>query len=138
MQVGEAYSRSQMTILHRVRPRSTAARLRPWHIITVILGGYLALTLAAHGGDPMAFVIVGTRFDPGLPDGSMGYDGQFAYQMTLDPLNGWQRLNPPAYRYQRILYPALGKTFRSQPKRLATVVPVTRQLFRAHSGCFRV
>ncbi len=111
MQDGDAYSRSQMTTLHSIKPRRAAARLRPWHIISVILGGYLAITLAAHGGDPMAFVIVGTRFDPGLPDGSMGYDGQFAYQMARDPLNGWQRVDSPAYRYQRILYPALARLF---------------------------
>ena len=95
----------------RVQPRRIAARLRPWHLVGVLIGGYLALTLAANSGDPMTFVIVGTRFDPGLPDGSMGYDGQFAYQIARDPLSGWQRLDSPAYRYQRILYPALARLF---------------------------
>jgi hypothetical protein len=46
-----------------------------------------------------------------LPD-SDGYDGQFYYRLALDPFTGEQtaygvRIDTPAYRQQRILYPLL-------------------------------
>ena len=79
--------------------------LRPWHVVGLIALVYIALTLARYGGDPTKFVLVGTRYDPGLQDGTWGYDGQFAYQIARDPLGASRFLDVPAYRYQRILYP---------------------------------
>src|SRR5512139_1594311 len=93
-----------MTDVHR-SSRNAVVRLRPWHVVAVIALAYIALTLARYGGDPMKFVLVGTRYDPGLPNGTQGYDGQFAYQIARDPLNAARLLDVPAYRYQRILYP---------------------------------
>jgi len=79
--------------------------LRPWHIVGLIALAYIALILARYSGDPSKFALVGTRYDPGLPDGTWGYDGQFAYQIARDPLGASRFLDVPAYRYQRILYP---------------------------------
>jgi hypothetical protein len=70
---------------------------------------YVAVVLARAGWDPMVLVRVGTRFDPGIAGGSMGYDGQFAYQIALSPTNSVSKLDVPAYRLQRILYPLLAR-----------------------------
>ena len=87
--------------------RSTAMmkRMRPWHVVLAISLLYVLLTLARYNGDPKYFALIGTRYDPGVPDGRPGYDGQFAYQIARDPANGWTKTDVPAYRYQRIAYP---------------------------------
>jgi hypothetical protein len=91
-------------------------RIRPWHVVLAISLLYVLLTLARYNGDPKYFALIGTRYDPGVPDGRPGYDGQFAYQIARDPANGWTKTDVPAYRYQRIAYPiaarllALGNT----------------------------
>ena len=85
--------------------------LRPWWLVIVIAIVYLAVVVAAQGGDPLALATLGTRFSEGDPGGSEGYDGQFAYYIARDPLNGWQYCDVPAYRYQRILYPLLARLF---------------------------
>jgi hypothetical protein len=83
--------------------------LRPSFVVGLIALAYIALTLARYGGDPMKFALVGTRYDPGLPGGTPGYDGQFAYQIAHDPVNAPRFLDVPAYRYQRILYPLVAR-----------------------------
>ncbi len=70
---------------------------------------YLLAVFVANGGDARVFVTLGTRFTEGNPGGTEGYDGQFAYFIAADPLNAPQHLDAPAYRYQRILLPALGR-----------------------------
>ncbi len=85
--------------------------LRPWWFVTAIAVVYLAVVVAAQGGDPLALATLGTRFSAGDPSGSEGYDGQFAYYIARDPLNGWQYCDVPAYRYQRMLYPLLARLF---------------------------
>lgn len=78
-------------------------------MIVLLVGiAYVGLTLARHQGDPLAFALVGTRYSHGNPEGTQGYDGQFAYFIARDPLGGWRYCDVPAYRYQRILYPLLG------------------------------
>ena len=81
--------------------------IRPSHIVGLIALAYIVLTLARYDGDPKQFALVGTRYDPGVADGTWGYDGQFAYQIARDPLGASRFLDVPAYRYQRILYPLL-------------------------------
>ena len=77
-------------------------------MIVLLVGTvYVALTLARHAGDPLSFALVGTRYSQGDPDGTPGYDGQFAYFIARSPARGWQFCDVPAYRYQRILYPLL-------------------------------
>jgi hypothetical protein len=57
----------------------------------------------------MSFAIVGGVFDPRAANDSLGYDGQFAYQIARNPLEGWRYVDVPAYRYQRILYPMVAR-----------------------------
>jgi hypothetical protein len=80
-------------------------RIRPWHVTLLISLAYVLLTLARYDFDPKIFALIGTQYDPGIPNGRPGYDGQFAYQIARDPLNGWTKIDVPAYRYQRIVYP---------------------------------
>jgi hypothetical protein len=105
-----------MAIIHHSSPalaarhRGFAIRhLRPWHIVGLVALMYIALTLWRYGGDPMRFALVGSRFDPGLPGGTWGYDGQFAYQIARDPMGASRFLDVPAYRYQRLLYPLMAR-----------------------------
>jgi hypothetical protein len=81
------------------------ARIRPWHVVLLVCVAYVLLTLARYDFDPKIFALIGTQYDPGVSGGRPGYDGQFAYQIARDPLNGWAKIDVPAYRYQRILYP---------------------------------
>ena len=81
--------------------------LRPWTVVLMLGLAYVGLTLARHGGDPLAFALVGTRYSQSDPQGTWGYDGQFAYYIARDPASGWRYCDVPAYRYQRILYPLL-------------------------------
>ncbi len=83
--------------------------IRPFHLVGLIALAYIALTLARYGGDPLKFALVGTRYDPGVAEGTWGYDGQFAYQIARDPINAPRFLDVPAYRYQRILYPLIAR-----------------------------
>ena len=78
---------------------------RPWHVALLVCLAYVLLTLARYDFDPNYLALIGTKYDPGLPGGRPGYDGQFAYQIARDPVNGWTKTDVPAYRYQRILYP---------------------------------
>ena len=80
-------------------------RLRPWQVVLAISLIYAAITLARGNFDPKFFALIGPLYDPGVPGGQPGYDGQFAYQIARDPANGWLKTDVPAYRYQRILYP---------------------------------
>ena len=81
--------------------------LRPWVLVLLAALIYAGVTLVRHGYDPLAFAMVGTRYSQGDPQGSQGYDGQFAYYIARDPAQGWQYCDAPAYRYQRIVYPLL-------------------------------
>lgn len=83
------------------------ARIRPWLVVLVLGLAYVGVTLARYGGDPLSFALVGTRYGQGDPQGTQGYDGQFAYFIASDPAAGWRHCDVPAYRYQRILYPLL-------------------------------
>jgi len=77
-------------------------------VVVLLVGlAYVGITLARFGGDPLAFALVGTRYAEGDPEGTPGYDGQFAYFIARDPLGGWRHCDVPAYRYQRILHPLL-------------------------------
>ena len=83
--------------------------LTPTFVVIVVCLIYVLGVFIWAGGDPMAFVLLGTRFSEGNPQGSEGYDGQFAYQIALDPFEAASYLDIPAYRYQRILYPLLAR-----------------------------
>jgi len=38
-------------------------------------------------------------------DGQIGFDGQYAYFLAVDPVNARDYMDSPAYRYTRVLYP---------------------------------
>lgn len=82
-------------------------RIKPWMVVLLLGMTYVGITLARYEGDPLVFALVGSRYAHHEPDGTQGYDGQFAYFTARDPLNGWRHCDVPAYRYQRILYPIL-------------------------------
>lgn len=85
------------------------SRIRPWMAVTVLCLAYSLFVVAQNGGDPLALVTIGTRFSEGNLEGSEGYDGQFVYYIARDPSTAAQYIDVPAYRYQRILLPALGR-----------------------------
>jgi len=93
--------------MNKIRRCPAIHVLRPWMVVLVLALAYVGLTLARYGGDPLAFALVGTRYSQGDPQGTQGYDGQFAYYIARDPAGGWRYCDVPAYRYQRILYPLL-------------------------------
>jgi hypothetical protein len=80
-------------------------RYGPALVVFIITVGFSLLILTTNHWNPMAFVRLGTRYGQGDPNGTIGYDGQFAYQIALNPLGAAPYLDVPAYRYQRILYP---------------------------------
>jgi hypothetical protein len=77
-------------------------------LASVLLVG---ISIARAGGDPLALAHIGTRFSEGNVEGTEGYDGQFVYFISRDPVP--ERVAPhldvPAYRYQRILLPVLAR-----------------------------
>lgn len=84
-----------------------------WPVILVLLVAlsFLAYRLANRGWDAIGIAELGTLYRDGDPQGSEGYDGQFAYYIATSPAPHAvsQRLDVPAYRYQRILYPLLAR-----------------------------
>jgi hypothetical protein len=83
--------------------------LTPTAITMLVAIAYVLVVLYNAGGDPLAFVLLGSRFADGGPAGTEGYDGQFAYQIALNPAGAVPYLDVPAYRYQRLLYPLLAR-----------------------------
>lgn len=83
--------------------------LTPTTLVLFVCVIYTLGVLLVNNGDPMSFVLLGTRFSEGNPQGTEGYDGQFAYQIALNPLGAAPYVDVPAYRYQRILYPVLAR-----------------------------
>jgi hypothetical protein len=75
--------------------------------------GLVLFTLIKVDGDILQFVVIGTRFSEGDPNGSEGYDGQFGYYIALKPApqDVARHLDVPAYRYQRIVLPMLARIF---------------------------
>ncbi len=82
--------------------------LSAWLVIAFTAGLYVAITLSMHDNDPMVFVQAGSLYDSSVPGNTIGYDGQFYYFIAKDPLHAWSAMDIPAYRYRRIIYPALG------------------------------
>ena len=97
---------------------------RAWSVAAAMLLFYLIWTAAflLSGHDVRELILVGRRFaaqssasaaidtairaDPHYPYGPIvGYDGQFAYFIALDPVNARYYIDRPAFRYARIAYP---------------------------------
>jgi hypothetical protein len=84
-------------------------RIRPWIVVLFLASLYCLFTLARNQWNPMSFVVIGRQFDPAHGVSGLGYDGQFAYQIAINPLGASPFLDIPAYRYQRILYPLIAR-----------------------------
>lgn len=100
----------------------------PWAsalLIALLYLGVLFLQLSVHEQDPSYFIDIGDRFTADraavprsvriVPD-SAGYDGQFYYQIALNPfmpaaVNSGFRIDNGPYRNQRILYPLFAWLF---------------------------
>ncbi len=76
----------------------------------------MALYVFKNGGDPSALVCCGANRAGKYPYeavtapvGPNGHDGQFYYAIARDPwrLHGGERIDNPAARHQRVLYPAV-------------------------------
>ncbi|MCK5633520.1 MAG: hypothetical protein KAI06_00445 [Anaerolineales bacterium] len=90
---------------HRVKTFWPAA------LTLIISSAYILWRLTSFNMDAAALAEIGTRYADLNPDGSSGYDGQFALFVARDPnpQSVAKHLDVPAYRYQRILYPALAR-----------------------------
>ncbi len=100
--------------------------LWPAAVALLVAALFTGVRLEHGGGDPLALATLGERFGGGDPAGSEGYDGQFSYYIARD----WEpdavepHLDVPAYRYQRILYPALARAVAlGDPARIAWALP---------------
>ncbi len=82
---------------------------RPWIITLIVSLLYVGWILLLGDGDPLVFAEIGARFSEGDPAGTEGYDGQFFYYIAVDPINAPEKIDVPAYRFQRILYPFLAR-----------------------------
>ena len=86
--------------------------IRPWFVVTLLCFIYTAIVIGHNDGDPLALVTIGTRFSENIPaeaGGTEGYDGQFVYYIARDPSTAAAYIDVPAYRFQRILLPALAR-----------------------------
>ncbi len=63
--------------------------------------------LSSHDWDPKAFILERESGRPITQDWDIGYDAQWYYAIALDPFGAGPRLDQPAYRYQRIVFPLL-------------------------------
>lgn len=83
----------------------------PASLTFIVLVIIVVARVADSGGDPLVLARLGTRYSQGNPNGTEGYDGQFAYYIARDPApeNVRNYLDVPAYRYQRILFPLLAR-----------------------------
>jgi hypothetical protein len=87
------------------------ATLWPVLIVLIVALLYLGYRLSKYGMDPIGIAEIGTKFSEADPEGTEGYDGQFAYFVAIEPNPSKVvgLLDVPAYRYQRILYPILAR-----------------------------
>lgn len=83
----------------------------PATVSTFVATAYVAWRMASLGWQPVEIFEIGTRFSEGIEAGTSGYDGQFSYYIAseLEPHAVEGKLDVPAYRYQRILYPLVAR-----------------------------
>lgn len=83
----------------------------PTLIVFLVLLGFVIFRLSSKDWDPAQIAELGTMYQNGDPEGTEGYDGQFAYYIAQNPNPEVvsSQLDAPAYRYQRILYPILAR-----------------------------
>lgn len=87
---------------------TSVAKWLPAAAISLASIVFVALSLSVQNWEPRSFALIGQRFAQADPSGNKGYDGQFAYYIATDPIGAADNMDAAAYRYLRILYPALG------------------------------
>ncbi|MBZ0285281.1 MAG: hypothetical protein K8L97_31400 [Anaerolineae bacterium] len=100
-------SDSTLDINRVVRARRGAL----WIGLVTLIGIGLLCGVALAGSDfnPLAFAKIGTRFAELDPEGTRGYDGQFAYYIARDGYEAVPHIDGATLRYQRILYPVVSR-----------------------------
>lgn len=83
-------------------------KIRPWMIVTLLCLLYALWVAATYA--PLALVTLGSAYDE-ENGGRARYDGQFNYHIARDPSTAAPLIDVPAYRFQRILLPALALPF---------------------------
>lgn len=92
-------------------------------ILTSAVYVFILCLFLAYYRDPREFIQIGTTFVTGsqksdtikldptynYPLNGIGYDGQFAYYIALDPANARYYVGRDSYRYTRILYPIVAR-----------------------------
>lgn len=78
---------------------------RPSVLVGIIYLGVLTFFALVHKYQVLDFVHLGTIWSEHKLDGTWGYDGQFYYQIAVNPLAAVEFMDNAAYRYQRIVYP---------------------------------
>ena len=108
--------------------------IQPAVLTLVLLGLMVAVVILATGGNPLELARIGTYYDQQDANGTQGYDGQFIYYITmnLDPETVSEKLDVPAYRYQRILMPILGRLLSfGQDEIIPWALPCINIIFQA-------
>lgn len=79
--------------------------LRPSIIVAVIYAALIALVAITKHYSALDFVHIGTVWANHDPAGTLGYDGQFYYQLARNPLQAYQYMDNASFREQHIFYP---------------------------------
>jgi hypothetical protein len=92
-------------------PFSFSSLINPAMVTMLGMTLLVGVVILNAAGDPLELAQIGTRFSEGEQNGTEGYDGQFVYYIARDinPYEVKELLDVPAYRYQRILLPLLGR-----------------------------
>ncbi|MEJ2561502.1 MAG: hypothetical protein P8Z42_02320 [Anaerolineales bacterium] len=124
---------------------SRLKRSWPLWVTFIVAGAYIVARLAVYDWNVVALAEIGTQFSEGDPAGTEGYDGQFTYYIAVDlnPATVSDKLDVPAYRYQRILLPALAHFFTGGH---ATAIPrwnvcghaLPARLWSSHTICIEL
>ncbi len=80
--------------------------LSPVVVVGSVYFALLALFGILYDYQAMSFVHLGTVWGEHDPSGTWGYDGQFYYQIAVNPFGAAEFMDNAPFRYQRIVYPS--------------------------------
>jgi len=92
-----------------LRDKSVRAALIVSLITGILFAVLCAVVIVNNPQRALAFAHIGTRFSEHDPNGPPGYDGQFVYYIARDGAAAIPFIDGPSLRYQRILFPLLGR-----------------------------
>lgn len=87
----------------------TMGVLRPSVVVGFIYLLLLLVFSTLHGYKALDFVHLGTVWGEHNLNGTWGYDGQFYYQIAVNPFGAADFLDNAPFRYQRIIYPLVAR-----------------------------